>query len=347
MQVYSSVLEMIGRTPLLRVNRFDTGVCELYLKLELMNPAGSIKDRIGVSMIEEAERRGDIKPGDTLVEATAGNTGLGVAVVAAQKGYKLVLVLPDKMSQEKIFNLRAMGAEVILTRSDVSKGHPEYYQDLGERLARERGAYYLNQFANPDNPKAHEATTGPEIWEQMQGRLDAIVVGVGSSGTIAGLAHFFKRTAPNVELIVADPQGSVIAEYVRTGKLIQKGSAGRGYRRGLHPQHLRLLAHQARVRDLRHRILRHRARVAPARGPARGLIDGYAARRRAALLPRADAAEARGDLRLRHRQQVSLQALQRFLDGGPGLHPAQAARRSARPDRATPQRACHGHRGSH
>jgi len=224
MQVYSSVLEMIGRTPLLRVNRFDTGLCELYLKLELTNPAGSIKDRIGVSMIEEAERRGDIKPGDTLVEATAGNTGLGVALVAAQKGYRLVLVLPDKMSQEKIFNLRAMGAEIILTRSDVAKGHPEYYQDLGARLARERGAYYLNQFDNPDNPKAHEATTAPEIWEQMQGRLDAIVVGVGSSGTIAGLTHFFKRTAPHVEIVVADPQGSVIAEYIRTGKLIQKGS---------------------------------------------------------------------------------------------------------------------------
>jgi len=224
MQVYSSVLEMIGRTPLLRVNRFDTGVCELYLKLELMNPAGSIKDRIGVSMIEEAERRGDIKPGDPPGEATAGDTGLGVALVAAQKGYQLVLVLPDKMSQEKIFNLRAMGAEVILTRSDVAKGHPEYYQDLGERLARERGAYYLNQFGNPDNPKAHESTTAPEIWEQMQGKLDAVVVGVGSSGTIAGLTHFFKRTAPHVEIVVADPVGSVIAEYIRTGKLTQKGA---------------------------------------------------------------------------------------------------------------------------
>jgi cystathionine beta-synthase len=224
MQVYSSVLEMIGRTPLLRVNRFDTGKCELYLKLELMNPAGSIKDRIGVSMIEEAERRGDIKPGDTLVEATAGNTGLGVALVAQQKGYRLVLVLPDKMSQEKIFNLRAMGAEVILTRSDVAKGHPEYYQDLGARLARERGAHYLNQFGNPDNPHAHESTTAPEIWEQMQGKLDAVVVGVGSSGTIAGLTHFFQRTAPHVEIVVADPQGSVIADYIRTGKLKHKGS---------------------------------------------------------------------------------------------------------------------------
>ncbi len=224
MQVYSSVLEMIGRTPMLRLGRLDTRPCELFLKLELMNPGGSIKDRIGVSMIEEAERRGAIKPGDTLVEATAGNTGLGLALVAAQKGYRLVLVLPDKMSQEKIFNLRAMGAEVVLTRSDVAKGHPEYYQDLGARIAKERGAYFINQFGNPDNPTAHETTTGPEIWEQMAGRLDTIVVGVGSSGTIAGLTHYFKETAPHVEIVLADPQGSVLAQYIQTGQLTQKGS---------------------------------------------------------------------------------------------------------------------------
>jgi cystathionine beta-synthase len=224
MQVYSSVLEMIGRTPLLKVSRLDAGACELFLKLELMNPGGSIKDRIGVSMIEEAERRGDIRPGDTLVEATAGNTGLGLALVAAQKGYRLVLVLPDKMSQEKIFNLRAMGAEVVLTRSDVGRGHPEYYQDLGARIARERGAYFVNQFGNPDNPRAHESTTAPELWEQMDQRIDAIVVGVGSSGTIAGLTKYFGRVAPHLEIILADPQGSVLADYVHTGELKQKGA---------------------------------------------------------------------------------------------------------------------------
>ena len=146
MQVFSNVLDMIGRTPMLELQRMDTGPCRLFLKLELMNPGGSIKDRIGVSMIEEAEKRGDIGRGDTLVEATAGNTGIGLALVAAQKGYHLVLVLPDKMSQEKIFNLRAMGAEVVLTRSDVGRGHPEYYQDLGRRIAEERGAYFINQF---------------------------------------------------------------------------------------------------------------------------------------------------------------------------------------------------------
>jgi cystathionine beta-synthase len=224
MRVYQNAIEMIGRTPMLQLHRFDTGPCDLFLKLEYANPGGSIKDRIGLSMIEQAEKRGDLKPGGTIVEATAGNTGLGLALVAAQKGYRLILVLPDKMSQEKIFNLRAMGAEVVLTRSDVAKGHPEYYQDLGAAIAKRTGAYFINQFGNPDNPKAHEETTGPEIWEQMSQRLDAVVLGVGSSGTIGGLAAFFKKTAPHVELVLADPQGSILAEYIATGKMTQKGS---------------------------------------------------------------------------------------------------------------------------
>ena len=224
MRVYQNTIEMIGRTPMLQLHRFDAGPCELFLKLEYMNPGGSIKDRIGLYMIQEAEKRGDLKPGDVIVEATAGNTGLGLALVAAQKGYRLILVLPDKMSQEKIFNLRALGAEVVLTRSDVAKGHPEYYQDLGASIAKEHGAYFINQFANPDNPKAHEEMTAPEIWEQMSQRLDAVVVGVGSSGTIAGLAAFFKRHAPHVELVLADPQGSILAEYITTGRMTQKGS---------------------------------------------------------------------------------------------------------------------------
>ena len=224
MHVYQNVLDMIGRTPMLRITRIDTGQCELFLKLEYLNPGASIKDRIGLYMIREAERRGDLKPGQTIVEATAGNTGLGLALVAVQKGYPLILVVPDKMSQEKIFNLRAMGAEVVLTRSDVAKGHPEYYQDLGESIAKKSGAYFINQFANPDNPKAHAETTAPEIWEQMSQRLDAIVIGVGSSGTIGGLAAFFKKHAPHVELVLADPQGSILAEYITTGKMTKKGS---------------------------------------------------------------------------------------------------------------------------
>ena len=224
LEIYSNVLDMVGKTPMLEVTRLDTGKCRLFLKLELMNPGGSIKDRIGISMIEEAEKRGDIKPGDTIVEATAGNTGLGLALVAAQKGYKLVLVLPDKMSQEKIFNLRAMGAEVVLTRSDVGKGHPEYYQDLGRSIADEKGAYFINQFGNPDNPLAHELTTGPEILEQMDGDLDAIVLGVGSSGTVSGLGKFLAENAPGVDLILADPVGSVLADLINKGQLGESGS---------------------------------------------------------------------------------------------------------------------------
>ncbi|MGD9386848.1 MAG: cystathionine beta-synthase [Gammaproteobacteria bacterium] len=220
MKIYRNVLEMVGATPMLEVTRIDTGPCRLFLKLELMNPGGSIKDRIGISMIEEAEKRGDIRAGDLLVEATAGNTGIGLALAAAQKGYRLLLVLPDKMSQEKIFNLRAMGAEIVLTRSDVGRGHPEYYQDLAQSIARERGGYYINQFGNTDNPRAHELTTGPEIWQQMEQDVDAIVVGVGSSGTISGMTRFFREAAPELEFVLADPAGSILAHYIETGEIV-------------------------------------------------------------------------------------------------------------------------------
>jgi cystathionine beta-synthase len=220
MTIYNNVLELIGNTPIVRINHLDTGPCELFIKLESQNPGASIKDRIGLKMIEDAEQAGLIKPGDTLVEGTAGNTGLGLALVAAQKGYRLILVIPDKMSREKISNLKAMGAEVVLTRSDVAKGHPDYYQDLARRLADETdNAFFINQFGNPSNPKAHEEFTGPEIWQQMEGELDAIVLGVGSSGTVTGLSHYFARTAPEVELILADPEGSILAEYVNNGHL--------------------------------------------------------------------------------------------------------------------------------
>jgi cystathionine beta-synthase len=223
MKIYRNVLEMVGRTPMLELSRIDTGPCRLFLKLEDRNPGGSIKDRIGISMIEQAEKRGDIESGGLLVEATAGNTGIGLALAAAQKGYRLVLVLPDKMSQEKIFNLRAMGAEIVLTRSDVGKGHPEYYQDLAQSIARERGGYYVNQFGNPDNPKAHEHTTAPEIWEQMEHEIDAIVVGIGSSGTISGMTSFFREAAPELEFVLADPEGSILARYIHTGEIVPGG----------------------------------------------------------------------------------------------------------------------------
>ncbi|GAB4169457.1 MAG: pyridoxal-phosphate dependent enzyme [Wenzhouxiangellaceae bacterium] len=220
MNVYDNVLELIGRTPVVRINHLDTGCCELYVKLESQNPGGSIKDRIGLKMIEAAEARGELKPGAVLVEGTAGNTGLGLALAAQQKGYRLILVIPDKMSREKISNLKAMGAEVVITRSDVGKGHPEYYQDLARHIAETTpGAYFVNQFGNPDNPRTHYEWTAPEIWEQMAQRLDAIVLGVGSSGTLTGISRYFAETAPDVELVLADPEGSILADYINHGRL--------------------------------------------------------------------------------------------------------------------------------
>jgi cystathionine beta-synthase len=219
-QVHRNVLTLIGNTPLVAVRNLDTGPCRLFLKLENQNPGGSIKDRVGLYMIEAAERAGRIRPGATLIEATAGNTGLGLALTASQKGYRLLLVIPDKMSQEKIFNLKAMGAEIVMTRSDVMKGHPDYYQDKAAQIARDTpNSYYINQFANEANPKAHEETTAPEIWEQMEHNVDAIVAGVGTGGTMTGLSRFFARTAPAVEMVLADPAGSMLANYVRTGKV--------------------------------------------------------------------------------------------------------------------------------
>jgi cystathionine beta-synthase len=226
MTVNTSVLELIGNTPMVRAQRLDAGRCELFLKLESANPGGSIKDRIGLSMIEGAEKGGKIKPGATLVEGTAGNTGLGLALVAQAKGYRLILVVPDKMSREKIFNLKAMGAEVVLTRSDVAKGHPEYYQDMAERIARETpGAYFINQFGNPDNPLAHIQTTGPEIMRQMDGKVDAIVVGCGSSGTLSGLSKYFAEASPDTAFVLADPVGSILAQYINEGVLSTKSGS--------------------------------------------------------------------------------------------------------------------------
>src|SRR5258707_634253 len=175
MVVHRNVLDSIGNTPLVELTRFDTGPCRLFAKLENQNPAGSIKDRIGLSLIEAAERDGKIGPGGTLIEATAGNPGLGVARAGAKKCSLLILVIPDKMSKEKVLHLKAWGAEVRITRSDVGRGHPDYSQDMAERLARERGAFYVNQFANPANPLAHETTTAPEIWQQTTHRLHAVV----------------------------------------------------------------------------------------------------------------------------------------------------------------------------
>lgn len=224
MQTARGLVELIGNTPLVRIGCFDTAGSELWLKLESANPGGSIKDRIGLSMISAAERDGRLKPGGHIIEATAGNTGLGLALVAALRGYTLTLVVPDKMSQEKVTHLKALGAQVLWTRSDVGKGHPAYYQDMAQRIANETGAFYVNQFENPANPEAHVTTTAPEIWAQTDQQLDAVVCGVGSGGTITGMSRFFAKAAPHVDIVLADPKGSVLANYVATGEVIEAGS---------------------------------------------------------------------------------------------------------------------------
>lgn len=223
--IAASTLELIGRTPMVELAGFDTGPCRLFVKLESANPGGSIKDRIARSMIEAAEADGRLKPGGTIVEATAGNTGLGLAQVGLLKGYKLLLVVPDKMAREKIQHLRAMAVDVRITRSDVGKGHPEYYQDMAQAIAAKlNNAVYINQFDNPANPLAHETTTGPEILEQMGGDLDAVVVGVGSGGTLTGLGRFFAKASPKTAMVLADPVGSILAPLVERGEKVEPGS---------------------------------------------------------------------------------------------------------------------------
>ena len=220
-----SLLDLIGKTPMVEVTRIDTGPCRLFLKLEAQNPGGSIKDRIALSMIEAAEQEGWLKPGGTIVEATAGNTGLALTLVGQNKGYKVLLVIPDKMSKEKIQHLRAMGADVRLTRSDVPHGHPDYYTDMAERLAQQiPGGYYVNQFANDANSAAHVKTTGPEIWAQLDEDIDAFVAGIGSGGTITGTAQFLKSVGSKAEIILADPVGSTLAGIVNEGVPGPEGS---------------------------------------------------------------------------------------------------------------------------
>ena len=223
--VATSVLDLIGNTPIVELTNFDTGPCRLFVKLENQNPGGSIKDRMAVFMVDAAEKSGRIKPGDIIVEATAGNTGLGLALVAAARGYKLIIVIPDKMSTEKIQHLHGLGADVRITRTDVDKHHPENYVNLARHIAETTPrAWFVDQFSNPANPIAHEQTTGPEIWRQLDSHVDAIVCGVGSGGTITGLSRYFARISPQTEMILADPAGSSLADYIRTGCLGPSGS---------------------------------------------------------------------------------------------------------------------------
>ena len=226
MDITESLIDLIGNTPILKLKSLDTGPCDLYVKLESNNPGGSIKDRIGLSIIEEAEKSGELKPGGTIIEATAGNTGIGLALIAALKGYRIILVIPDKMSREKILHLEGLGAEIVLTRSDVPEGHPEYYQDLARKILSETpGAFLADQFSNPANPLAHRTGTAPEIWEQMGGNIDAVVAGVGSGGTLTGLAEYFKSQDPSISMVAADPEGSIVADAILKGEYSYEGGS--------------------------------------------------------------------------------------------------------------------------
>ena len=220
-----SVLDLVGNTPIVEVTNFDTGPCRLFLKLEDRNPGGSIKDRMAIAMVDAAERSGALKPGGIMVEATAGNTGIGLALVAAARHYRLIVVIPDKMSTEKIEHVRGLGADVRITRGDVDRHHPEHFINLARQIAAATpDAWLVDQFSNPANPLAHEQTTGPEIWRQMDGAVDAVVTGVGSGGTLTGLSRYFAKVSPRTEMVLADPAGSSLAAYIHTGTLGPSGS---------------------------------------------------------------------------------------------------------------------------
>ena len=217
---YENILEVVGGTPMVRLNRVCRGLKPTLLaKLEYMNPGGSVKDRIGITMLEAAEREGRIKPDGTVIEGTSGNTGMGLALACAVKGYHCIFTMPDKMSQEKIDALRALGAEVIVTPTQVEHNDPRSYHSVALRLSREiPNSVFPNQYANPANVEAHYRTTGPEIWEQTEGKVSHVVIGVGTGGTITGVARFLKEKNPAVRVIGADPEGSIFAEMFRTGQ---------------------------------------------------------------------------------------------------------------------------------
>src|SRR6516225_9508570 len=211
--MHESILQSIGWTPLVRLRRLAADVpATVAVKVESLNPGGSVKDRVGLAMIAEAERRGVLRPGGTIIEATAGNTGVGLAMVAAVRGYRCIFVLPDKMSQEKIALLKAYGAEVVITATNIAPDSPDSYNGVADRLAREvPGAWRPNQFTNLANPDVHYHSTGPEIWEQTEGRITAFVAGVGTGGTISGVARYLKERKPDVKIVGADPEGSVLS----------------------------------------------------------------------------------------------------------------------------------------
>ncbi|MBI4464644.1 MAG: cysteine synthase family protein, partial [Acidobacteria bacterium] len=216
---YENILQAVGRTPLIRLNRITKGIpAPVYVKADSLNPGGSVKDRIAIRMIEEAERCGLLKPGGTIVEATSGNTGLGLAVVAAVRGYKVIFTINDKQSQEKMDALRAFGAEVIVCPTAVEPEDPRSYYSVAKKLAQEiPNSYYPNQYANPENPQAHYETTGPEIWEDSEGKVTHFVAGIVTGGTLSGVGRFLKEKNSSTQVIGVDPVGSLYYEFVKKG----------------------------------------------------------------------------------------------------------------------------------
>jgi cystathionine beta-synthase len=223
MEYKENILQLIGRTPLVKLTKVTRGIeATVLAKLESMNPGGSVKDRIGIAMIERAEREGRLKPGGIIVEPTSGNTGIGLALACAVKGYKAIFVMTDKASQEKVRYLKALGADVVIVPATAKPDSPDHYVNMAKRIARETpGAVMLNQYENPANPDAHYRTTGPEIWEQTQGRITHFVAGMGTGGTISGVGRYLKEKNPKIMVIGADPYGSVFKTYKETGQLME------------------------------------------------------------------------------------------------------------------------------
>jgi len=231
-RVFNNILGAMGNTPLVKLERIGRDLpVPLYAKLEFMNPGGSVKDRVGAFIIDQAEKRGEIKPGGTIVEATSGNTGVGLAIAAALKGYKTIFVMPDKMSNEKILLLRAYGAKVVITPTAVGPDDPRSYYEVAKKFARETpNAILANQYHNPDNPLTHEMSTGPELWEQTEGRLTDVIIGIGTGGTISGVGRYLKRMNPKIQIVGVDIEGSILTEIWQNKGKIPEGAYPKTYK---------------------------------------------------------------------------------------------------------------------
>ncbi len=231
-RVFNNILGAMGNTPLVKLERIGKDLpVPLYAKLEFMNPGGSVKDRVGANIIEQYEKRGEIKPGGTIVEATSGNTGVGLAIAAALKGYKTIFVMPDKMSNEKILHLRAYGSKVVITPTDAGPGDPRSYYEVAKKFVRDiPNAILANQYHNPDNPATHEMSTGPEIWEQTEGKVTDVIIGIGTGGTLTGVGRYLKSKNPNIQIVGVDIEGSILTEIWQNKGVIPPGAYPKTYK---------------------------------------------------------------------------------------------------------------------